>query len=148
MQRKMDDGDIEVSYNLTRNSTSRSRSKLEDSMLHESLENENTCIHTCLDDHVSKKPVRGASGNRVAVKKYREKKKAHNAYLEEEVKKLRVVNRGLVRKLQFQAALEAEAVRLRSLLMDLKSQIGKELGVSRFYIQSCNDSYDCCIGGD
>ncbi|KAM5552044.1 hypothetical protein ABKV19_026752 [Rosa sericea] len=52
-------------------------------------------------EHSVLKPRRRRpSGNREAVRKYREKKKAHTAYLEEEVKKLQVLNQQLVRKLQ------------------------------------------------
>ncbi|KAF5757100.1 putative transcription factor bZIP family [Helianthus annuus] len=98
-------------------------------------------------DHGWVKPERPL-GNRVAVKKYREKKKAQNTYLEEEVKKLRVVNRVLIRKLQLLAGLEAEAVRLRSLLMGLNVQIGDELGVSGVYKQNCNGVSDDCIRRD
>ncbi|KAJ0976130.1 hypothetical protein J5N97_018095 [Dioscorea zingiberensis] len=97
-----------------------------------------TCYHTHTqvfstsegegdDDREGKKP-RKPLGNREAVRKYREKKKAHAAYLEEEVKKLRLVNQQLLRKLQGQAALEAEVVRLRSLLVDIRAKIDGELG--------------------
>ncbi|CBI28617.3 unnamed protein product, partial [Vitis vinifera] len=81
--------------------------------------------------------VRRPSGNREAVRKYREKKKAHTAYLEEEVKKLRLLNQQLVKKLQGQAVLEAEVLRLRSLLLDLRGKIDNELGVFPFQKQ-CN----------
>nr|GEU57973.1 basic leucine zipper 23-like [Tanacetum cinerariifolium] len=109
----MDDVDAESSDHLTGRP-----SKLEDS----TLDDDRRRCTAHKDDHAMVKPERPL-GNRIAVKKYRAKKKAHNAYLEEEVKKLRAVNRGLIRKLQFQATLEAEAVRLRSLLMDLKAKI-------------------------
>ncbi|MFS8027590.1 putative transcription factor bZIP family [Helianthus anomalus] len=123
-------------------------SKLEDSVIDDSVKNRRTtCPHTHKTIHASVKLQR-PSGNQVAVRKYREKKKAQNAYLEQEVKKLRLVNRALIRKLQLQAALGAEAVRLRRLLMDLKSRIGNELGVSRVYKQSCNGSSDGCIRCD
>lgn len=69
---------------------------------------------------------RRPSGNREAVRKYREKKKAHTAYLEEEVKKLRLLNQQLVRRLQGQAALEAELLRLRALLVELRGKINVE----------------------
>ncbi|XXG44392.1 hypothetical protein AAC387_Pa01g4212 [Persea americana] len=109
-----------------------------------------TCYHTHTqvisnseDDHEqnekqhsvtkSKKP----SGNREAVRKYREKKKAHTAYLEEEVRKLRLLNQQILRKLQGQALLEAEVLRLRTLLLDLRGKIDAELGVSPFQKQ-CN----------
>ncbi|KAJ0439505.1 putative transcription factor bZIP family [Helianthus annuus] len=123
-------------------------SKVEDSVIDDSVKNRRpTCPHTHKTAHASVKLQR-PSGNQVAVRKYREKKKAQNAYLEQEVKKLRLVNRALIRKLRLQAALGAEAVRLRRLLMDLKSRIGNELGVSRVYKQSCNGSSDGCIRSD
>ncbi|CAJ1957984.1 unnamed protein product [Sphenostylis stenocarpa] len=107
-----------------------------------------TCYHThtqifAPDDedkeHTNSKPKR-PSGNREAVRKYREKKKAQTAYLEEEVKKLRMVNQQLVRKLQGQALLEAELARLRSILAHLKGKIDSELGAFPFQKQ-CNSSY-------
>ncbi|XP_068660387.1 basic leucine zipper 19-like [Aristolochia californica] len=76
-------------------------------------------------------------GNREAVRKYREKKKAHTAYLEEEVKKLHLLNQQLLRKLQGQALLEAEIMSLRTLLLDLRGKIDCELGVFPFQKQ-CN----------
>ncbi|KAK0573150.1 hypothetical protein LWI29_003657 [Acer saccharum] len=85
-------------------------------------------------EHSRLKPRR-SSGNREAVRKYREKKKAHTAYLEEEVQKLRVLNQQLVRKLQGQAILEAEVFRLRSLLGNLKGKIDNELGIFPFQKQ-------------
>eukprot|EP00262_Sarcandra_glabra_P010356 TRINITY_DN2559_c1_g1_i1.p1 TRINITY_DN2559_c1_g1~~TRINITY_DN2559_c1_g1_i1.p1 ORF type:complete len:272 (-),score=33.47 TRINITY_DN2559_c1_g1_i1:462-1277(-) len=72
---------------------------------------------------------RRPSGNREAVRKYREKKKAQTAYLEEEVEKLRVVNQQLLRRLQGQGLLESEVLRLRTLLLDLRGKIDTELGV-------------------
>ncbi|PIN11071.1 hypothetical protein CDL12_16331 [Handroanthus impetiginosus] len=87
--------------------------------------------------HVSK--PRRPLGNREAVRKYREKKKAHAAYLEEEVKKLRFVNQQLMKKLQRQATLETEVVRLRALLLDLRGKIDNELGDFPFWKQ-CNIS--------
>ena len=108
-----------------------------------------TCYHTHTqvfaseEDEVpnnkehSMSKVRRPSGNREAVRKYREKKKAHTAYLEEEVKKLRLLNQQLVKKLQGQAVLEAEVLRLRSLLLDLRGKIDNELGVFPFQKQ-CN----------
>ncbi|KAF3437373.1 hypothetical protein FNV43_RR20126 [Rhamnella rubrinervis] len=92
--------------------------------------------HTLNKEHSGLKP-RKPSGNREAVRKYREKKKAHTAYLEEEVKKLRLLNQKLVRKLQGQAILEAEVSRLRSLLADLRGKIDTELGSFPFEKQ-CN----------
>lgn len=102
-----------------------------------------TCYHThtqvfASEDDTNSRPKR-PSGNREAVRKYREKKKAHTAYLEEEVKKLRLVNQQLVRKLQGQALLEAELSRLRNTLAHLKGKIDSELGSFPFQKQ-CSTS--------
>ncbi|BFG20325.1 hypothetical protein CerSpe_065990 [Prunus speciosa] len=78
---------------------------------------------------------RRPSRNREAVRKYREKKKAHTAYLEEEVKKLRLLNQQLVRKIQGQAILETEFLRLRSVFLDLRGKIDHELGAFPFQNQ-------------
>ncbi|CAM0908746.1 unnamed protein product [Alopecurus aequalis] len=75
----------------------------------------------------SKKPRR-PSGNRAAVRKYREKKKAHTALLEEEVVHLKALNKQLMRKVQSHAALEAEVARLRCLLVDIRGRIEGEIG--------------------
>ncbi|KAF7063083.1 hypothetical protein CFC21_069614 [Triticum aestivum] len=71
---------------------------------------------------------RRPSGNRAAVRKYREKKKAHTALLEEEVVQLKALNKQLLKKLQNHAALEAEAARLRCLLVDVRGRIDGEIG--------------------
>ncbi|KAM0951047.1 putative transcription factor bZIP family [Dioscorea sansibarensis] len=108
-----------------------------------------TCYHTHTqvfatsegerDDEGEAKKQRKPLGNREAVRKYREKKKAHAAYLEEEVKKLRMVNQQLLKKLQGHAALEAEVVRLRSLLVDVRAKIDGELGAYPFERQSSSN---------
>ena len=107
-----------------------------------------TCYHTHTQvfasggddrEHTDSKPRR-PSGNREAVRKYREKKKAHTAYLEDEVKKLRLVNQQLVRKLQRQTLLEAELWRLKSILAHLKGKIDNELGAFPFQKKQCNTS--------
>lgn len=67
-------------------------------------------------------------GNKEAVRKYREKKKARAASLEDEVTKLRALNQHLMRKLQGQAALEAEIARLKCLLVDIRGRIEGEIG--------------------
>ncbi|XP_062229853.1 basic leucine zipper 19-like [Phragmites australis] len=67
-------------------------------------------------------------GNRAAVRKYREKKKALTASLEEEVVHLRALNQQLMKKLQNHAALEAEVARLRCLLVDIRGRIEGEIG--------------------
>lgn len=103
--------------------------------------------HTCLHAHTQviasgedyaveqdqlrnpRKPL----GNREAVRKYRQKKKAHAAFLEEEVKKLRAANQQLLRRLQGHAALEAEVARLTSLLLDVRGKINAaEIGALPF----------------
>lgn len=101
------------------------------------------------------KKTRKPLGNREAVRKYREKKKAHAAYLEEEVKKLRLVNQQLLKRLQGQAALEAEVVRLRSLLVDFRAKIDGELGSFPFQkecgassVSRCNNGAAQCFLGE
>ncbi|KAL8028611.1 hypothetical protein ABFS82_14G170000 [Erythranthe guttata] len=100
-----------------------------------------TCHHThtnfipSSDDialHEKRTPVSKPSsrplGNREAVRKYREKKKAQEAYLEEEVRKLRDANKLLVAKLQRGPVLETEVLRLRRLLVEIRGKIDGELG--------------------
>ncbi|KAL6839323.1 hypothetical protein ACP4OV_030995 [Aristida adscensionis] len=115
--------------------------------------------HTCLHTHTQ--VLAGASGaagedddparprrplgNREAVRKYREKKKAHAAFLEEEVKKLRAANQQLLRRLQGHAALEAEVVRLRGLLLDVRAKIDGEVGAFPFQKQ-CSVGSVACAG--
>ncbi|WOL18886.1 basic leucine zipper 19 [Canna indica] len=67
-------------------------------------------------------------GNREAVRKYREKKKAHAASLEEEAAQLRAINQQLMKRLRGQASLEAEISRLKCLLVDLRGRIEGEIG--------------------
>ncbi|KAK3025258.1 hypothetical protein RJ639_044500 [Escallonia herrerae] len=149
----MDDGEVELSDQfLLPNSNSSTCVQLSmptDSYIDELLKNAahaHTCYHThtqVLDDVSEEQENRGSKkprrplGNREAVRKYREKKKAHTAYLEEEVNKLRVANQQLIRKLQGQAVLETEVVRLRRLLLDLRGKIDDELGVFRLQ-KGCN----------
>ncbi|CAH2051531.1 unnamed protein product [Thlaspi arvense] len=109
---------------------------------------ENTHTHTCLHVHTKilpaqsedkastddtsesseKKSKKRPLGNREAVKKYREKKKAKAASLEDEVIRLRAVNNQLLKRLQGQAALEAEVMRLKCLLVDIRGRIEGEIG--------------------
>ncbi|GKV20938.1 hypothetical protein SLEP1_g30982 [Rubroshorea leprosula] len=67
-------------------------------------------------------------GNREAVRKYRQKVKARAASLEDEVVKLRAINQQLLKRLQGQAALEAEIARLKCLLVDIRGRIEGEIG--------------------
>ncbi|AQK94564.1 uncharacterized LOC100191786 [Zea mays] len=108
-----------------------------------------TCLHTHTqvlgsggEDDGSAKPRRPL-GNREAVRKYREKKKARAAFLEGEVKKLRAANQQLVRRLQDHAALEAEVARLRGLLLDVRGRIDAEVGVSPFQRPCSAGSVEC-----
>ncbi|XP_043714391.1 basic leucine zipper 23-like [Telopea speciosissima] len=75
-----------------------------------------------------KKSKKRPLGNREAVRKYREKKKARAASLEDEVVRLRTLNQQLVKRLQGQAALEAEVARLKCLLVDIRGRIEGEIG--------------------
>ncbi|KAF0923382.1 hypothetical protein E2562_006287 [Oryza meyeriana var. granulata] len=126
-----------------------------------------THTHTCLHTHTQvfatgsgeedikedlTKPRRPL-GNREAVRKYREKKKAHAAFLEEEVRKLRAANQQLLRRLQGHAALEAEVIRLRSILLDLRGKIDMEIGTFPFQKQCSVGSVGCtdpsmCFNGN
>lgn len=116
-----------------------------------------TCYHThthvfssdddsCGGDKAKPKKGRKPLGNREAVRKYRQKKKAHTAHLEEEVKRLRAINQQLVKRLQGQAALEVEVVRLRSLLVDVRSRINGALGSYPFQAQCGVDNVLGCDG--
>ncbi|XP_071700646.1 basic leucine zipper 19-like [Rutidosis leptorrhynchoides] len=67
-------------------------------------------------------------GNREAVRKYREKKKARAASLEDEVVRLRALNQQLMKRIQSQAGLEAEVARLKCLLVDIRGRIEGEIG--------------------
>ncbi|KAJ8765141.1 hypothetical protein K2173_010632 [Erythroxylum novogranatense] len=79
-------------------------------------------------ESTEKKCKKRPTGNREAVRKYREKKKARAASLEDEVVKLRALNQQLLKRLQGQAALEAEIARLKCLLVDIRGRIEGELG--------------------
>lgn len=77
-----------------------------------------------VDTKSKKQPL----GNREAVRKYREKKKARTASLEDEVVKLRALNQHLMKRLRSQGLLEAEVARLKCLLADIRGRIDGELG--------------------
>ncbi|KAI3946566.1 hypothetical protein MKX01_014424 [Papaver californicum] len=100
------------------------------------LSHTHTCVHVHTkilspedtDESVEMKSKKRPPGNREAVRKYREKKKARAASLEDEVARLRNVNQQLIRKLQGQAALEQEVARLKCLLVDIRGRIEGEIG--------------------
>ncbi|KAB1207536.1 hypothetical protein CJ030_MR7G007535 [Morella rubra] len=79
-------------------------------------------------ESTEKKGKKRPLGNREAVRKYREKKKARAASLEDEVVRLRALNQQLLKRLQGQAALEAEIARLKCLLVDIRGRIEGEIG--------------------
>ncbi|XP_051146859.1 basic leucine zipper 23-like [Andrographis paniculata] len=79
-------------------------------------------------ESVEKKSKKRPLGNREAVRKYREKKKARTASLEDEVVRLREMNQQLMKRLQGQALLEAEIARLKCLLVDIRGRIEGEIG--------------------
>ncbi|KAL3732630.1 hypothetical protein ACJRO7_029298 [Eucalyptus globulus] len=138
-----------------------------DSLIEEFLKNTRTCTHThtcnppgpdaahthtCFHTHTQmfsseddekrkgRKPctkVKTNARNKVAVRKYREKKKARTACLEQEVQELRMKNQQLNGKLHFQANLYDEVIRLRRLLLDLRGKIDCELGLMPFQ-KPCN----------
>ncbi|KAL3613946.1 hypothetical protein CASFOL_042020 [Castilleja foliolosa] len=97
-----------------------------------------TCIHVHTQimpspsddtaDSVEKKSKKRPLGNREAVRKYREKKKARAASLEDEVNRLRALNQQLMKRLQGQSLLEAEIARLKCLLVDIRGRIEGEIG--------------------
>lgn len=79
-------------------------------------------------ESTDKKSKKRPLGNREAVRKYREKKKARAASLEDEVVRLRSINQQLAKRLQGQAVLEAEIARLKCLLVDIRGRIEGEIG--------------------
>ncbi|KAA8546112.1 hypothetical protein F0562_020437 [Nyssa sinensis] len=79
-------------------------------------------------ESAEKKSKKRPVGNREAVRKYREKKKARTASLEDEIVRLRGLNQQLSKRLQGQAALEAEIARLKCLLVDIRGRIEGEIG--------------------
>jgi hypothetical protein len=118
--------------------------------------------HACLHTHAQMIAIGGEDddakedssrprrplGNREAVRRYREKKKARATFLEEEVKKLRATNQQLLTRLQSHAALEAEVVRLRSLLLDVRSKIDAEVGGFPFPKQKSSVGSVSVVGAD
>ncbi|KAL7237362.1 hypothetical protein ACSBR2_003619 [Camellia fascicularis] len=97
-----------------------------------------------------KKSKKCPMGNREAVRKYREKKKARTASLEDEVVGLRAKNQQLVKTLQDR---DAEIGRLKCLLVDFRGKIDGEIGSipyqnlatpnmpGAFVINPCNQVY-------
>ncbi|KAI3987430.1 hypothetical protein MKX01_042434 [Papaver californicum] len=80
------------------------------------------------DESVEVKSKKPAPGNRESVRKYRERKKARQALIEDELMRLRIVNQQLLKRLQGQTALEKEVARFKCLLVDIRGRIKGELG--------------------
>ncbi|XP_052192770.1 basic leucine zipper 23-like [Diospyros lotus] len=92
-------------------------------------------------ESLEKKSKKRPLGNREAVRKYREKKKARAASLEDEVVRLRALNQQLLKRLQGQAALEAEIARLKCLLVDIRGRIEGEIGSFPYQKPAKTDVY-------
>lgn len=90
--------------------------------------NENGAANDDCAESVEKKGKKRPLGNREAVRKYREKKKAHTASLEDEVVRLRALNQELLKRLQRQADLEREVARLKFFLLDIRGRIEGAIG--------------------
>ncbi|KAI3882094.1 hypothetical protein MKX03_021230 [Papaver bracteatum] len=81
------------------------------------------------DDSVDKKfKKRSHAGNRESVRKYRERKKARQASLEDELIQLRIVNQQLLKRVQGLVTLEQEVARFKCLLTEISGTIKGELG--------------------
>ncbi|MCL7043582.1 hypothetical protein MKW94_003867 [Papaver nudicaule] len=85
-------------------------------------------------------PKKRAPGNRESVRKYRERKKARQASIEDELIKLRIVNQQLLKRLQGQVALEQEVARFKCLLVDIRGRIKGELGTFPYQKPTNNGS--------
>ncbi|KAF3796458.1 hypothetical protein EJ110_NYTH01472 [Nymphaea thermarum] len=79
-------------------------------------------------ESVEKPQKKRPSGNREAVRRYREKKKDEAARLNHEVTALKAQVQHLTLMLQGKTALEAENARLKSLLVDIRGRIEGEIG--------------------
>ncbi|KAI3975859.1 hypothetical protein MKX01_030704 [Papaver californicum] len=80
------------------------------------------------DESVHKKYKKRPHANRESVRKHREKKKARQASVEDEVIKLRIINQQLLKRLQGLVALEQEVERFKCLLVEIRGRIKGELG--------------------
>ncbi|RZC63392.1 hypothetical protein C5167_025118 [Papaver somniferum] len=80
------------------------------------------------DESVDKTSKKRPHGNRESVRKYRERKKARQVSIEDELIRLRIVNQQLLKRLQGLVALEQEAARFKCLLVEIRGRIKGELG--------------------
>ncbi|KAI3880128.1 hypothetical protein MKX03_037564 [Papaver bracteatum] len=80
------------------------------------------------DDSVDKIFKKRSLGNRESVRKYRERKKARQASMEDELIRLRIINQQLLKRVQGLVALEQEVARFKYLLAEIRGRIKGELG--------------------
>ncbi|RZC63394.1 hypothetical protein C5167_025151 [Papaver somniferum] len=80
------------------------------------------------DESVDKKFKKRPHGNRESVHKYRERKKARQASVEDELMRLRTVNQQLLKRLQGLVSLEQEVERFKCVLVEIRGRIKGELG--------------------
>ncbi|MCL7031150.1 hypothetical protein MKW94_023076 [Papaver nudicaule] len=80
------------------------------------------------NESVERRSKKRPHGNRESVRKYRERKKARQASMEDEVIRLRIINQQLLKRLQGLVALEQEVERFKCLLVDIRGRIKGELG--------------------
>ncbi|XP_021742744.1 basic leucine zipper 23-like [Chenopodium quinoa] len=137
---------------------------LQTNVLHTSSNNEEKSSDNddfvLINEHKGKKRRRKDQGcnNREAVRKYREKIKAREAILEEEIQKLKDSNQQLLKRLEGERALHAEISGLKCLLVDIRGRIEGEISSFRYHKPSntsfhrgydhrilCNEHYG--IGG-
>ncbi|XP_026438013.1 basic leucine zipper 19-like [Papaver somniferum] len=80
------------------------------------------------DESDDNKPKKRQHGNRESVRKYRERKKARQASIEDELNRMRIVNQQLLKRMQGLVSLEQEVARFKCLLVDIRGRIKGELG--------------------
>ncbi|XP_026459076.1 basic leucine zipper 23-like [Papaver somniferum] len=81
-----------------------------------------------IDEFVDRTSKTHPHGNRESVGKYRERKKALQVSMKDELIRLRIVNQQLLKRLQGLVALEQEAARFKCLLVEIRGRIKGELG--------------------
>ncbi|KAL2942952.1 Basic leucine zipper 23 [Bienertia sinuspersici] len=93
--------------------------------------------------------------NKDAVRRYYKKLKLREAELEDEVKKLRVLNQELMKRLEGEAAMQDEVTLLKCLLVDIRGRIEGEICSFRHYkppnstcFNARNSSIDHVSSGD
>ncbi|XP_021714667.1 basic leucine zipper 23-like [Chenopodium quinoa] len=98
---------------------------------------------TPINIHKSKKRKRrGREDNKEAVRRYREKVKAKEALLEEEIQMLQESNQELLKRLEGEGALQAEITWLKCLLVDIRGRIEGETSSFRYGGQPYTSCYD------